>query len=93
VAKAYYGRSQTGAHVYVYSDGPNWARFNLRYKVQPPGGGWSEEKTFFENGDHNSYPTLIENSPGEYYCVWDSGTPKQHRTHIRFGVLKLDKSK
>lgn len=89
VAKAYYGKSQTGDHIYVYSDGPGWRRTSLRYKVQPPGGKWSDEKTFFDAGVHNSYPTLIEHAPGEYYCVWDSGTAERGRTHIRFGKLKL----
>ena len=53
------------------------------------GGAGSEEKTFFESGAHNSFPTLLEHAPGEYYCVWDSGAADRHRTHIRFGKPKL----
>lgn len=93
VAKAYFGKSQTGAHIYVYSDGPAWHRTSLRYKIQPPGGKWSDEHTFYDAGTHNSYPTLIEHAPGEYYCVWDSGTADRSRTHIRFGKLKLEPEK
>jgi len=93
VAKAYFGKSQTGAHLYVYSDGPAWRRTSLRYKLQAPGGKWSDELTFFDDAAHNSYPTLIEHAPGEYYCVWDSGTAEKNRTHIRFGKLKLEAPK
>jgi hypothetical protein len=92
VSKAFYGLSRTGAHLYVYNDGPARSRMALRYKLQAQAGGaWSEEKTFFESGTKNSYPTLIEksSSPGEFYCVWDSGTPERARTHIRFGKLKI----
>lgn len=89
VAKVYFGKSQTGAHVYIYSDGPAWRRTSLRYKIQPSGGKWSDEKTFYDAGIHNSYPTLIEHAPGQYYCVWDSGTADRSRTHICFGKLTL----
>jgi hypothetical protein len=93
-SKGFYGRSASGAHVYVYNDGPAMpqpnGRMALRYKVQAqPGGAWSEEKTFFDAGTHNSYPTLIEITPGEYRAVWDSGTKDRTRTHIRFGKFKL----
>jgi hypothetical protein len=93
VAKSYFGKSQTGLHIYVYSDGPAWSRMALRYKLQSPGGAWSEEKTFFDSSAHNSYPTLIEHAPGEYYCVWDSGTADRPRTHIHFGKLKIEIAK
>ena len=89
VSKGYFGRSDTGAHVYVYSDGPAWSRMALRYKVQPAGGGWGEEKTFYDAGIHNSYPTLIEVAPGDYRAVWDSGTAQRNRTHICFGKFHL----
>ena len=73
--------------MYVYNDGPAWLRKSLRYKVKPPGGDWSVERTFFDAGIHNSYPTLLEHAPDEFYAVWDSGTDKAHRTSIRFGKL------
>jgi hypothetical protein len=93
VSKGFLGRSSLGAHLYVYSDGPAWSRLALRYKIQPGGGAWGEEKTFFDSGTHNSYPTLIEHGPDEFYCVWDSGTKEKSRTHIRFGKLKLGTAK
>ena len=62
--------------------------FHLRYKTQPPGGAWSEEKTFFDSNAHNSYPTLIEVAPGDFRAVWDSGTKEKHRTHICFGKFR-----
>lgn len=101
VSKSYYGKSATGSHIYVYCDGPAWRRTSLRYKIQPAGGKWGEELAFYDGKSespaseqgppsiHNSYPTLIEHAPGEYYCVWDSGTAEKGRTHIRFGKLKL----
>jgi hypothetical protein len=93
-SKAYYGRAATGAHLYVYNDGPATpapeGRMGLRYKVQPqPGGPWGEQRTFFDAGIKNSYPTLIEVAPGDYRAVWDSGTKDRSRTHIRFGKFKL----
>ncbi len=88
-SKAFYGRAANGTHVYVYSDGPAGARMALRYKLQPAGGTWGEEKTFFDSATHNSYPTLIEVKPNEFRAVWDSGTKDKHRTHIRFGKFSL----
>jgi len=61
----------------------------LRYKTLPPGGAWSEEKTFFDMGGHNSYPTRLEVAPGDFRAVWDSGTKEKHRTHISFGKFKI----
>jgi hypothetical protein len=61
----------------------------LRYKVKPANGTWSDERTFFDAGIHNSYPTLIETAPGEFRAVWDSGDEKRHRRSIRFGKLTL----
>ena len=97
--KAYFGRSSTGTHIYVYSDGPpqrdktpefpNGGRTSLRYKTRAPGEAWSEEKTFYDAGIKNSYPTLFEVAPGDFRCVWDSGTPTTPRTHISFAKLKI----
>jgi hypothetical protein len=87
VAKGFFGRAADGTAVYVYNDGRAWERKALRYKVKPPGQGWSEERTFFDASIHNSYPTLLESTPNTFYAVWDSGTEKAHRTTIRFGKL------
>lgn len=89
VSKGFFGRATNGTHLYVYSDGPAWSRMALRYKLQPAGAAWGEEKTFFESGTHNSYPTLIEVAPGDFRAVWDSGTPERHRTQIRFGKFRV----
>jgi hypothetical protein len=89
-AKGYFGRAANGTDLYVYSDGPSWSRMALRYKTQPPGGAWSEEKTFFDSGAHNSYPTLLEVAPGDFRAVWDSGTKERPRTHIRFGKFRME---
>ena len=93
-SKAFYGRAANGAHLYVYNDGPATpapgGRMGLRYKVQPTAGGaWSEQKTFYDAGIHNSYPTLIEVAPGDFRAVWDSGTKDRARTHIQFGKFRL----
>jgi hypothetical protein len=88
-AKAPFVRDARGNHLYVYNDGPAWSRMALRYKVKPPGGEWSDERTFFENGKKNSYATLLETAPGEFAAVWDSGAEQRDRTLIRFGRLKL----
>ena len=98
-SKGYFGRSGRGTHIYVYNDGPpqrdkapgfpNGGRTSLRYKIKPAGGEWSEEKTFYHAGIKNSYPTLIEVAPGDFRCVWDSGTATRPRTHIQFGKLKI----
>ena len=61
----------------------------LRYKTKAVNGAWSEERSFFDAGVHNSYPTLIEIAPGEFRAVWDSGTEKSGRRSIRFGKLTL----
>lgn len=89
VAEAWFGPSSTGAQLYVYNDGPPFSRMALRYKVRPPDGSWSGERTFFEAGIHNSYPTLLEVAPGEFRAVWDSGDAKRHRRAIRFGKFTL----
>lgn len=92
-SKGYFSRNADGSHLYVYNDGPAMpakaGRTSLRYKVQPKGGEWSTEKTFYDAGIKNSYPTLIEVKPGDFRAVWDSGTPDKARTHIHFGKFKL----
>ena len=90
-SKGFYGQSANGTHLYVYNDGPAMplGRMALRYKLQAtPGGPWSDEKSFYDSGTHNSYPTLIEIAPGDFRAVWDSGTQKT-RTHICFGKFHL----
>ena len=98
-AKGYFGKSAIGSHIYVYNDGPaqgdsapgfpNGGRTSLRYKTKPAGGTWGKEQTFYHAGIKNSYPTLHEVSPGDYRCVWDSGTATKPRTHIHFGKLRI----
>ena len=60
----------------------------MRYKIKPAGGEWSEEMTFYHAGIKNSFPTLFEGGPGDFRCVWDSGTATRSRTHIHIGKLK-----
>ena len=98
-AKGFFGRAAYGTHIYVYNDGPaqreitpefpHGGRMSLCYKIKPVGGKWSEEKTFFDAGIKNSYPTLIEAQPGDFRAVWDSGTTKRPRSHIHFGKLRI----
>ena len=98
-SKGFFGRAADGTHLYVYNDGPaqrdkapgfpHGGRTSLRYKTKPPGGVWSEEKTFYDAGIKNSYPTLVEVAPGDFRAVWDSGTADTPRTHIQFGKLKV----
>ena len=99
-SKGYFGRAANGTHIYVYNDGPaqrtktadfpRGGRTSLRYKIKPIGGDWSEQKTFYDAGIKNSYPTLIEVAPGQFRAVWDSGTHETPRTHIQFGKLSLE---
>jgi hypothetical protein len=92
-AKGFFGRAANGTHLYVYNDGPAQpapgSRMALRYKTKPAGGAWSEQMTFYDAGIKNSYPTLIEVTPGDFRAVWDSGTAKRPRTHIHFGKLRI----
>jgi hypothetical protein len=92
VSQGYFGRGVGGTQIYVYNDGRAWNRMALRYKLKPTGGAWSEERTFFDAGTRNSYPTLIEVSPGDFRAVWDSGTKDRDRTQIRFGKFRLPAS-
>jgi hypothetical protein len=87
-AKGCFIRAANGERIYVYNDGPAWSRMALRYKTQLPAGAWSEEKTFFDSGAHNSYPTVIEVAPGDFRAVWDSGSKEKPRTHICFGKFR-----
>jgi hypothetical protein len=98
-SKGFFGRAADGTHLYVYNDGPaqrekapgfpNGGRTSLRYKTKAPGGAWSAEKTFYDAGIKNSYPTLVEVAPGDFRAVWDSGDATTPRTHIQFGKLQL----
>ncbi len=87
-AKSFYGKSTNGDSIYVYNDQAE--RRGLFYKTRDAKGDWSEAKTFYEAGNRNSYPTLIEDRPGRWLAVWDSSNdPGQRRTAIRFGRLML----
>ena len=98
-SKGYFGRAADGTHIYVYNDGPpqrvvapgfpHGGRTSLRYKIKSAGGKWSEERTFYDAGIKNSYPTLVEVAPGDFRAVWDSGTVDTPRTHIHFGKLEI----
>jgi hypothetical protein len=57
----------------------------LRYKAKPASGAWSDERTFFDTGIHNSYPTLIETAPGEFRVVATARAGVQSATSS-FGV-------
>ena len=85
-AKSYFGKSEQGGHIYVYSN--QVERRGLFYKTRKPGGDWSEEKLFYRADNKNSYPTLLEDKPGLWLAVWDSSNePDRPRTAIRFGRL------
>ena len=63
---------------------------SLRYKIRMPRGNWLGERTFFDAGIKNSYPSLVEVSPCDFRAVWDSGTAEKARTHIRFAKFKIE---
>ena len=87
-AKSYYGQDAEGRKIYVYNDSVD--RHGLYYKTKK-GTAWSEQRTFYFDHDRNSYPTLIEDEPGEWLAVWDSSkTADRKRTAIRFGRLKVE---
>lgn len=87
-AKSYYGQDAEGRKIYVYNDSVD--RHGLYYKTKK-GAAWSEQRTFYFDNDRNSYPTLIEDEPGEWLAVWDSSkTPDRKRTAIRFGRLNVE---
>ena len=86
--KGHYSIDGTGSELYVYSPGPKGERKALHFTEKSPGGDWTASRVFYDGGNRNSYPTLIEipENPGRYYCVWDSSNdPDRQRTAIRFG--------
>ncbi|HVZ97013.1 MAG TPA: sialidase family protein [Chitinophagaceae bacterium] len=90
-SKGFFGKDGEGTFIYVYNDGPIGKRTSLRYDLKREGKEWSESRLFYWDNNRNSYPTLIEETSGTFACVWDSSNdPKQARTVIRFGRLKVD---
>lgn len=92
-AKSFFGRDSSGRHIYVYGDSAQ--RRGLYYKTRTPGGDWSPQRTFYDGGNLNSYPTLLEEPSadglGEWLAVWDSSdSPDRRRTVIRFGRLSVE---
>ena len=85
-AKSFFGKSANGGHIYVYNDHVD--RRGLFYKSRSAGGQWSAARTFYHHDNRNSYPTLIEDKPGQWLAVWDSSKhPDRRRTAIRFGRM------
>tara|TARA_B100000212_G_scaffold342584_2_gene330889 strand:- start:1290 stop:1538 length:249 start_codon:yes stop_codon:yes gene_type:complete len=61
-----------------------------RHHVRKIIAGLIEGKAFYLNDKRNNYPTLVEDTPGEWLAVWDSSNnPDKRRTAIRFGRLKI----
>ncbi len=90
ISKGFYDRDSLGRHIYIYNDGPASARMGLQYVVQSTDGKWSAPRPFFDTNTHNSYPSMIEESPGVWVGAWDSATDSEHRrTAIRFGRLRV----
>ena len=86
-AKSFYGVDANDRHIYVYNDGAS--RDGLWYKTKSDGKSWSKAKQFYFENNRNSYPTLVEDRPGEWIAVWDSSSePDRKRTSIRFGRIK-----
>ena len=91
-AKGFFGKDSKGRHIYVYNDDDRGVRKGLYYVTREPGKKWSEQKLFYWDNNHNSYPTLLEKEPGVFLCVWDSSNdPDIKRSVIRFGILDLNK--
>ena len=91
-SKSFFGKDSIGRHICVYSNSVE--RRGLYYKIRSNGGGWSAQKDFYVAENRNSYPTLIEDKPGEWLAVWDSSNSKNDkRTAIRFGRLQVAKPK
>jgi hypothetical protein len=87
-SKGFFGRDSNGRHIYVYS--VDAERTGLWYKTKSNGGGWSDARLFYHENNLNSYPTLVEDKPGQWLAVWDSSNdPKRKRTVIRFGRLMI----
>jgi hypothetical protein len=88
-SKGFFGVDANGRHIYVYNDTAD--REGLWYKTKPQGGPWSDAKRFYHDNNRNSYPTLVEDKPGEWITVWDSSNePDKKRTAIRFGKLNVE---
>jgi hypothetical protein len=87
-AKSFFDVDATERHIYVYNH--NATREGLYYKTKNKGAHWSKAHLFYHDNNRNSYPTLVEDKPGEWMAVWDSSNePDQKRTAIRFGRLKI----
>ena len=85
--KSFFGKDSNGQHICVYSN--DVERRGLYYKTRPQGGNWSAQREFYVGDNRNSYPTLIEDKPGQWIAVWDSSNESEEkRTAIRFGRLK-----
>lgn len=89
VSEAAFGKTSNGTYYYIYNDDAARVRKALKYKIKPHNGNWSEERTFFDKGIHNSYPSVIEVAPGDLRIVWDSGTQDKKRQSIHYGKLKI----
>lgn len=92
-AKSFFGRDSSGRHIYVYGDSAQ--RRGLYYKTRTPGSDWSPQRTFYDGGNLNSYPTLLEEPSADgsdrWLAVWDSSdSPERRRTAIRFGRLSVE---
>ena len=88
-AKSFFGRDAKSRHIYVYNDSAD--RKGLWYKTKSKGESWSEAKRFYHENNRNSYPTLVEDKPGEWIAVWDSSNRlDKKRTAIRFGRLRVE---
>lgn len=88
-AKSFFGVDANGTHIYVYND--NADREGLWYKTKAKGGEWSDAKRFYHENNRNSYPTLVEDKPGQWIAVWDSSNePDRKRTSIRFGRITIE---
>ena len=89
-AKSFFGRDSAGRQIYVY--GNSVERRGLYYKIRFMDAEWSAQKEFYVAGNRNSYPTLIEDKPGEWLAVWDSSNNRDDkRTAIRFGRIQVGK--
>ncbi|MCA9175560.1 MAG: exo-alpha-sialidase [Planctomycetales bacterium] len=85
-AKSFFGKNSDAQQICVYSDSVD--RRGLYYKVRR-GGDWSPQREFYVGSHRNSYPTLVEDKPGQWIAVWDSSdAPEDKRTAIRFGRIR-----
>ena len=87
-SKSFYGQNSDGLYVCVYGDSAE--RRGLYYKTREPRETWSAQHDFYVANNRNSYPTLVEDKPGQWIAVWDSSnSPDEKRTAIRFGRLRV----